>query len=181
MKNRMALFLSLFLLLFCLSASGTADTTGAVDRDTPLPQSDGKTAAESEADESTGAGSLTLPVGSPLAGTFGSALDRLMNGGEVSVPAAAGAVENDCGMYRVIVYGTDGTPVVGAVIQLCDETACTFQQTDESGVAAFSVSEQKVYDVHVLMAPEGFSPDQEVYQTLDTFSDVYIFLVKADP
>ena len=45
--------------------------------------------------------------------------------------------------------------------------------------SSFSVEEQKVYDIHVLMAPEGYAPDDGVYNTLDTFSDVNIFLEKA--
>ena len=41
------------------------------------------------------------------------------------------------------------------------------------------MEEQKVHDVHVLMAPEGYVPDDDVYKTLDTYSDVNIFLEKA--
>ena len=80
---------------------------------------------------------------------------------------------------RYIVYDMDGNPVEGAVIQLCDEVTCAFQPTDASGIATFSVEEQKVYDIHVLMAPEGYAPDDSVYKTLDTYSDVNIFLEKA--
>jgi hypothetical protein len=49
-----------------------------------------------------------------------------------------------------------------------------------NGVGTFSVEEQKVYDIHVLMAPEGYAPDDSVYKTLDTYSDVNIFLQKAE-
>ena len=73
----------------------------------------------------------------------------------------------------------DGNPVEGAIIQLCDEVTCAFQPTDANGVATFSVEAQKVYDVHVLKAPEGYAPDDGVYKTLDTYSDVNIFLEKA--
>ena len=39
--------------------------------------------------------------------------------------------------------------------------------------------EEKAYDVHVLMPPEGYAADDGVYKTLDTYSDVNIFLEKA--
>lgn len=94
--------------------------------------------------------------------------------------ALAEAVENDCGAYRVIVRDRNGDPVEGAVIQLCDDVTCAFQPTDASGVATFSVAEEKAYDVHVLIAPEGYAPVEGVYKTLDTYSDVSIFLEKAE-
>ena len=50
--------------------------------------------------------------------------------------------------------------------------------TDAEGVAVFSV-EQKIYDVHVLMVPEGYAQDEGEYKTLDTYSDVNIFLQEA--
>ena len=56
---------------------------------------------------------------------------------------------------------------------------CSFQPTDANGIATFNVEEQKVYDVHVLTAPEGYAPDDGTYNTLDTFSDVSIILDKA--
>ena len=96
--------------------------------------------------------------------------------------AAAGttATENDSGEYRVIVRDQDRNPVKGAVIQFCDDATCSFQETDANGVAAFRVGEQKVYDVHVLMAPEGYAGTDDVYQTPETWSDVGIVLERAD-
>ena len=91
----------------------------------------------------------------------------------------AGAVKNDSGDYRVIVSDPEGNPVEGAVIQFCDDVTCAFQTTGADGVASFAVEQQKVYEVHVLMAPEGYAPDDGVYKTLDTYSDVNIFLEKA--
>ena len=88
-------------------------------------------------------------------------------------------MKNDSGAYRVIVYDTEGHPIEGAVLQLCDDTTCAFQPTDAEGVATFSVSEPKVYNIHVLMVPEGYAPDQGEYKTLDTWCDVEIFVEKA--
>ena len=84
------------------------------------------------------------------------------------------------GAYRVVVRDTAGNPVEGAIIQLCDDATCAFQPTDAEGVAAFSVEEQKAYEVHVLAAPEGYAPDETVYQTEETFSELSITLKRAE-
>ena len=122
---------------------------------------------------------LTLPISAAMVDAYESTVDQLLAGEAVDMAPNAGAITNDSGAYHVIVYDMDGNPVEGAIIQLCDETTCAFQPTDADGVATFSVEEQKVYDIHVLMAPEGYAPDDGVYNTLDTFSDVNIFLEKA--
>ena len=123
---------------------------------------------------------LTVPISGALVDQYESTIDQLLNGENVDMFADAGTVKNDSGEYRVIVYNLKGEPVEGAVIQLCDDTTCAFQATDADGVAVFSVEEQKVYDVHVLMAPEGYAQDEGVYKTLDTCSDVSIFLQDAE-
>lgn len=87
------------------------------------------------------------------------------------------AVKNEVGEYRVNVYDQKGQPVEGVVIQLCDDVTCAFQTTDANGIATFVDKEQKVYDVHVLAVPEGYAEDTSAYKTLDTFSDVNVFLV----
>ena len=123
---------------------------------------------------------LTVPIEGADVASYEATVDRLLNGTEMNLATTAGAVKNDSGKYHVIVLDADSQPVEGAVIQLCDETTCSFQPTGADGVATFAVTEQKVYEVHVLMAPEGFKPDPEVYKTLDTFSDVRIVLEKAE-
>ena len=101
--------------------------------------------------------------------------DLLKDNADTELPAA---VENDCGTYRVIVLDAEGKPVKGAMIQLCDDTACSLGKTDEEGVAVFSVAEQKAYDIHVLKTPEGYAPDTAIYATLTVWSDVTIVLEK---
>jgi len=122
---------------------------------------------------------LTLPISGAQVDAYEPTVDQLLAGETVDTANTAGAIKNDSGEYHVIVYDMDGNPVEGAVIQLCDETTCAFQPTDANGVATFSVEAQKAYDIHVLMAPEGYAPDDGVYKTLDTYSDVNIFLEKA--
>lgn len=92
---------------------------------------------------------------------------------------AGGEAEGESREYRVIVSDRDGNPVEGAMIQLCDDTTCAFQPTDAEGVAAFAVEAQKAYEVHVLVAPEGYAPDENTYQTQDSYSDLSIVLEKA--
>lgn len=91
--------------------------------------------------------------------------------------AAASEIAGD--RYRIIVFDMQGSPVEGAFIQFCDETACSFAETDADGIAEFRDQEQKVYEVHVLQVPEGYQPYTEVLKTKDTFCDVNICLEKA--
>ncbi len=121
---------------------------------------------------------LTVPISGALVDQYESTVDQLLSGKAVDAFTDAGTVKNDSGDYRVIVYNLKGEPVEGAVIQLCDDVTCAFQMTDAEGVAVFSV-EQKIYDVHVLMVPEGYAQDEGEYKTLDTYSDVNIFLEEA--
>lgn len=109
---------------------------------------------------------LTYPIPGAMVEAYESTVDQLLAGEAVDTVDDAGAIANDNGEYHVIVYDMDGAPVEGAVIQLCDETTCAFQSTDANGVATFSTEEQKAYDIHVLMAPEGYAPDDGVYKTL---------------
>ena len=39
---------------------------------------------------------------------------------------------------------------------------------------------EKVYEVQVIQAPEGFRQDERSYETLDCYSDVKIILEKAE-
>ena len=123
---------------------------------------------------------LSLPISGAMVDAYEPTVDQLLAGEAVDTANNAGVIKNDSGEYHVIVYDMDGNPVEGAFIQLCDQTTCAFQPTDAEGVATFSVGEQKVYDVHVLAAPEDYAPDEAIYKTLDTFSDVNIFLEKAE-
>jgi len=122
---------------------------------------------------------LTIPISGAKVGEYERTVELLLNGEKVDAVTDAGAAKNDRGEYRVIVYDLDGNPVEGALIQLCDDVTCAFQPTDAEGIATFSVEEQKAYDIHVLMVPEDFAPDEGEYKTLDTYSDVNIFLKKA--
>ncbi len=121
---------------------------------------------------------LTDPIIGAQVDEYEKTVDELL-ANEIEAETDGGAEPEESTEYRVIVSDPDGNPVEGAMIQFCDEVSCTFQTTDANGAAVFGVAEQKVYEVHVLQAPEGFEPDENVYKTPDTFSDVKIVLEKA--
>ena len=104
---------------------------------------------------------------------------RIPAGETAEEQADTGTAENDIGAYRVIVRSVNGDPVEGAVIQFCDDVMCSFRPTDAEGAAVFSTEEQKIYEIHVLKAPEGYIGTDEVYHTLGTWSDVTIRLMTA--
>lgn len=61
-------------------------------------------------------------------------------------------------VYIAIVVGEDGSPIPGAMLNVCDETTCTMLVTDKDGRAEF-IRAPYPYSVHVLRAPEGYQPD----------------------
>ena len=123
---------------------------------------------------------LTTPIRGAAVENYEPTIDKLLAGEAVDPSPETGSTKNESNEYRVIVYDTEGNPVKGVVVQLCDESTCSFQKTKADGMATFQVEAPKVYDVHVAKVPEGYQSGDETYQTLDTFSDVNIFISKAE-
>ena len=123
---------------------------------------------------------LTTPIRGAAVENYEPTIDKLLAGEAVDPSPETGSTKNENNEYRVIVYDTEGNPVKGVVVQLCDESTCSFQKTKADGIATFQVEAPKVYDVHVAKVPEGYQSGDESYQTLDTFSDVNIFISKAE-
>ena len=126
---------------------------------------------------------LTYPIkGAPMNATeaYESTFEKLLAGEAIVDSPETGSTENESGEYRVFVYDEDGNPVKGVIVQLCDESTCSFQKTKADGMATFQVDEPKVYDVHVGKVPEGYQTSDEAYKTLDTYSDMDIFISKAE-
>jgi len=107
-------------------------------------------------------------------------VDKLLAGETVDLVPDSDATPGNGDRYCIYVFDTDGKPVQGVIIQLCDDSSCTLQPTDANGVAAFEGMAQKVYEIHVLKVPEGFRQDEKSYQTLESYSDVSIFLDRAE-
>jgi hypothetical protein len=123
---------------------------------------------------------LTFPIEGAAVDLYEAVVDKLLAGEAVDAVPDTGATVNGDNAYKVYVYDMEGNPVKGAVVQFCDEATCSFQTTDADGLATFPVAEQKVYEVHMLKVPEGYREDANIYKTMDTFSDVNIFLEKAE-
>ena len=123
---------------------------------------------------------LTYPIVGAAVAKYEPTVEALLAGESADAVTGTGAVSNGDNKYCVYVYDPDGNPVQGVFIQFCDDTTCAFQPTDANGRAEFSVDVEKVYEVHVLQAPEGYRQDERAYETLDSYSDVNIFLEKAE-
>ena len=118
---------------------------------------------------------LCLPITGALVWEYEPTLKKLLAGEEVSVEVEAPA---ESGEYRVVVCDDEG-PVKGVVVQLCDDTTCSFQKTKADGVATFAVDAPKAYEVHVMKVPEGYEECSEVFTTPDTYSELNIVIRKA--
>ena len=123
---------------------------------------------------------LANPIRGAAVADYEPTIDKLLAGEAVDPSPETGSTKNESNEYRVIVYDTEGNPVKGVIVQLCDESTCSFQKTKADGIATFQVEVPKVYDVHVAKVPGGYQSSDETYQTLDTFSDVNIFISKAE-
>ena len=123
---------------------------------------------------------LTFPICGAAVTEYEKVIDKLLAGETVEAVTNTGAQANGDSKYNVIVYDTDGKPVEGVIIQFCDDTSCAIQTTNAEGVATFPVAEAKVYEVHVLKAPDAYRQDEQSYKTLEDFSDVTIFLDKEE-
>lgn len=123
---------------------------------------------------------LTFPIKGAAVKDYEPTIEKLLAGDAVNDAPATGSAKNESGEYRVIVYDTEGNPVKGVIVQLCDESTCSFQKTKADGIATFQVEAPKVYDVHIGKVPDGYVVSDEAYRTQDTFSDVNIFISKAE-
>lgn len=123
---------------------------------------------------------LTFPIEGAAVDEYEAVVDKLLAGEAVDLTPDTGAAVNGDNKYCVYVYDQDGNPVEGAFIQFCDDVTCSFQPTNADGLAEFPVSEEKVYEVHVLSVPEGYKENPEVFKTLETYSGVNIFLEKDE-
>ena len=123
---------------------------------------------------------LTYPIVGAAVEQYEPTVEALLAGESADAVTGTGAVANGDNKYCVYVYDTEGNPVAGAFIQFCDDATCAFQPTDANGLAEFRVDVEKVYEVHVIQAPEGFRQDERSYETLDSYCDVNIFLEKAE-
>ena len=122
---------------------------------------------------------LTYPISGAAVELYEPTIDKLLAGEEVEA-SDTGAAAGEGGEYRVIVCDVEGNPVKGVIVQLCDDTTCSYQKTKADGVATFQVETPKVYEVHVGKVPEGYQGTEEVFKTQETYSELNIVIEKAE-
>lgn len=72
--------------------------------------------------------------------------------------------------YVVRCVDQNGDAVSGVMIQVCDDAVCTMFTTDESGNAEFALA-PSLWEMHVLVAPSGYTADTETVYTLSPFGE----------
>lgn len=94
-------------------------------------------------------------------------LDQFVNGNQLGTWSYADAAEattvaletkNTESTYTLKCIDQDGNPVAGAMMQVCDASTCQVYTTDANGVYEFTAAPY-AWEVHVLMAPEGYTTD----------------------
>ncbi len=78
---------------------------------------------------------------------------------QTAIPAVPDQVK-----YMISCIDQDGNPVAGTMIQVCDETTCQVFISDEKGQCTFT-AEPKAWEVHVLMAPQGYAAGENAVIT----------------
>lgn len=99
---------------------------------------------------------------------------------EASTEAATAAeteVPEGMVVYTVKVVDENGDPVVGAMVQICQDT-CYPGVTNEEGVAQYTVAEAD-YKVSFLSMPEGYTCDEEAFYFQDGSTALTITLKAA--
>ena len=122
---------------------------------------------------------LAYPISGAQVDLYEPTIDQLLAGESVETPVNPTSADRGEGEYHIIVSDEEG-PVQGVAIQFCDESTCSFQVTDENGIATFRPDVAKEYDVHILQVPDGYAENDELYKTQETWSDLNIVIKKAN-
>ena len=129
---------------------------------------------------------LALSMVLVLCACGGSAADEKTTGAQEVTTAAPEAEQtteeateaND--YYRVMVVDESGTPIVGALVQMCLDS-CFPAATNENGVAQFALEEAD-YKVTFLSLPEGYtySGEETEFHFENGSKEMTITLKKAE-
>ena len=97
-----------------------------------------------------------------------------------TVPATTEAVDNGKVTYTVTVKAEDGTPIVGAVVQLCKDINCNPNVTGADGVATWTLVADD-YKVSFVVMPSGYtySGSEEAFYFADGSQELTITLKAA--
>nr|MCR5734827.1 TlpA family protein disulfide reductase [Lachnospiraceae bacterium] len=122
---------------------------------------------------------LAKPVIGADVDTYPKAIDKLLKGESVEEEASdqKAVVPNDVDMYRVYVMDTDGNPVEGVMVKVCDDKTCNMEITDKDGLAVFKVTKNN-YEVHLIGTPDGYRDYDKGFMFTKEYSDLHIVLEK---
>lgn len=122
---------------------------------------------------------LSVPIAGAYVEGYEPAIDALLAGEEAAVPEITTDKDQELvgEGYNIIVKDSDG-PVEGVTVQFCDDTTCNFGQTDSTGTVHFDMPGGKVYEVHILMVPDGYVKDETVYHTAEDSGELTIEIAK---
>lgn len=81
-------------------------------------------------------------------------------------------------VYSVKVVDEAGNPVKGAMVQMC-LTTCVFGQTNDEGIATFTLDDAEGYKAEVLSLPEGYAEESEDPVYLESGSKEVTLTVKT--
>ena len=115
---------------------------------------------------------LYEPIEGAVVDQYSKVLESLLQG----MPAQETDAVTGEVTYRIVVTDDDGA-VPDVTIQFCDDRSCSFGDTDEDGVAAFT-KPAGIYEVHVLEVPDGYQEDETVYHTEEGSSELRLHIVK---
>lgn len=122
---------------------------------------------------------IELPVVGASMDAYEETFDLILEDGEPEAEEeeSLSVTVNDADQYRIYISDTEGKPVEGAMVQMCDDSTCRVENTDKDGLAAFKVAE-KEYTVHVLKVPKGYKKNSEEYEMEAEYSDLHITIEK---
>ena len=116
-----------------------------------------------------------MPIVGAAVSKYEPQLDALLSGLEVA-PEPEQEV-NAVAIYHIHVTGEDG-PVEGVTVQFCSDNSCTYEETDEDGVATVEVPAGSGYHAQVIEVPDGYEEDTTVYYTTAGSDEINIELKK---
>ena len=120
-------------------------------------------------------------VASPVVGAQIKAYERTLTGllGEEETEDDSRDIQeitpNGLDEYRVFVADEDGEPVKGIMVQLCDDSTCRVQKTDEKGLASFKTKKDE-YEIHIPGVPNEFAGFTETINVPAEYCDAHITL-----
>ncbi len=95
-------------------------------------------------------------------------------------PAEAGQSAAIAGLatYSIAVTDESGSSIEGVMLQICDESTCQVAKTDGDGLVTMTMTPYP-YEIHVLMAPNGYERTTTVYTMPEEGGNLVIKLKKV--